>query len=179
MLSVNSFNPILQYKLDPGEWGSSSAATSATSVSRVSFHESSNIQRFESRANKKGCYVIHKDLYLNLQKSGGYLSATSGKSSVTTYCPTKEKERTAKSDVNAKINSKLRQYGDEELKIGMLLKDTKSKANQSVYGQKLKDIQQRKQALQEKKMRLYTQITLLLVQNLNIDPSSINVDLSA
>ncbi len=178
-MNVNSAaaNPILYYKLDPGEWGSSAPATAGTSVAHVSSHESSNILRFESEATKKGCYVVAKDLYLNLRQDGMYLAATSGMSSVTTYCPKKDKEQAAKGSVGSEIDKKIHQYDKKQLELDTLLKTLKGSANKTLVKQKLRSIEDRKMELQQKKLRLYTEITLLLAQNLNVNPDMLNVDL--
>ena len=175
MLSVNSLNPILYYKLDPGEWGSSAPASASTSIGRVSSHESSNIQRFEEKAAKQGCYVISKKITLNLNKEGDYLSATSGRSSVETYCPKKDKNERIKASLGSKIDTQLKKYSSDELSIKMLLTSSKNSAMKNLYKQDLKKIRERKLDLEQKKFRLYTQITLLLAQHLNIEPPAINL----
>jgi len=180
-MNVNNaaLNPILHYKLDPGEWGSSAPATAGTSVAHVASHESSNIMRFESEAAKKGCYVVAKDLYLNLQQDGMYLAATSGRSSVLTYCPKKDKEQVIKGNLGSEINRKIHQYDRKQLELDTLLKTLKGQADKTLIEQKLKSIEDRKLELQQKKLRLYTEITLLLAQNLNVNPDMLNVDLMA
>ena len=180
-MNVNSaaLNPILHYKLDPGEWGSSAPATAGTSISRVASHESSNILRFENEAARKGCYVIAKDLYLNLQQDGMYLAATSGRSSVLTYCPKKDKEQVIKGNLGSEIERKIHQFDRKQLELDILLKTLKGQADKALIEQKLKSIEDRKLELQQKKFRLYTEITLLLAQNLNVNPDMLNVDLMA
>ncbi len=180
-MEINSaaLNPTLYYKLDPGEWGSSAPATAGTSITRVASHESSNILRFESEAARKGCYVVAKDLYLNLKQDGMYLAATSGRSSVLTYCPKKEKEQTVRGNLGSEIERKIQQFNKKQLELDTLLKSLRSKAEKSVIEQKLKSIENRKLELQQKKLRLYTEITLLLAQNLQINPEMLNVDLMA
>ncbi len=175
MLQINHSNPILYYKLDPGEWGSSSAATASNSISRVASHESSNLQRFESKANKEGCYIVDKDLYLNLVKQGSYLAAISGHSSVATYCPKKDKTERIKSGIGSKINARITKYTYDEFKLKTMLKAVKSNSLKSIYKNDLKKIESRKLELQQKKMRIYTQITLLLAQNIKFDPSMIDI----
>ncbi len=175
MVSINTADPILHYKLDPGEWGSSAPATAATSIARVASHESANIQRFENKASKEGCYVIGKDLYLNLNKEGSYLSATSGRSSVITYCPKKDKDKQIKAALGSKIDAKLRRYNEDELRLKIMLNSAKNSPLKSIYEQDLKKIENRKLELEQKKFRLYTEITLLLAQNLQINPSLINI----
>ena len=170
-------NPILYYKLDPGEWGSSAPATAGSSVAHVSSHESSNILRFESEAARKGCYVIAKDLYLNLQQDGMYLAATSGRSSVITYCPKKEKEQAIRGNLGSEIDKKIHQYNRKQLELDNLLKTLKGHANKTLIEQKLKSVEDKKLELQQKKLRLYTEITLLLAQNLNVNPNMLNVNL--
>jgi hypothetical protein len=57
----------------------------------------------------------------------------------------------------------------------MMLKDSKNTPLKDLYEQDLKKIEARKMELEQKKFRLYTQLTLLLAQHLNIDPSMINL----
>ncbi len=176
-VSATAANPVLHYKLDPGEWGSSAPATAATSIMRVATHESANIQRFEKEALKKGCYVVAKDLYLNLSQDGMYLAATSGRSEALTYCPRKAKEEHLKGNLGSMLNSKLNQYQKEQLNLDLMVKTAKSDAEKSIYENKLKQIEDRKLRLQQEKLKLYTEITLLLAQNLPINPDMINIDL--
>ncbi|AEA33027.1 hypothetical protein [Hippea maritima] len=176
-VSSAALNPILHYKLDPGEWGSSAPATAGTSVARVASHESANLQRFESKATKEGCYVVGKDLYLNLQKNGIYLAATSGHSSAITYCPKRAKQQEVNKQLGSLIDGKIRNYENKQVELDTMLKTAKNKADETIYESKLRQIKERKLLLQQKKMRLYTQVTLLFAQNLPIDPSTINVDL--
>jgi hypothetical protein len=178
-ISPSAANPILHYKLDPGEWGSSAPATAGTSIMRVATHESANIQRFEKEALKKGCYVVAKDLYLNLQQDGMYLVATSGRSEVFTYCPRKAKEEQVKGDLGSMLNSKLNQYQREQLNLDLMVKTARNETEKSLYENKLKQIEDRKLKLQQEKLRLYTEVTLLLAQNLPVNPSTISVDLMA
>ncbi len=175
MLSVNSSNPILQYKLDPGEWGSSAPAAASNSISRVASHESSNLGRFESKANKDNCYIVNKSLYLNLTKRGSYLAATSGHSQAAIYCPKKAKQERIKSSIGSKISSKLKKYTYDEYKLKIMLKAAKNDSLKNIYEKDLKKIEARKLTLQQKKMRIYTQVTLLLAQNIKFDPSSIDL----
>lgn len=86
-------DPVLHYKLDPGEWGSSAPSSAALSIGRVSQHEADNISRFKKEALKKGCYVIQTSVSLNISKQGEYLAATSGKSQVIIYCPKKDQSK--------------------------------------------------------------------------------------
>ncbi len=168
-------NPVLRYKLDPGEWGSDSPASAASSISRVSSHESANIQRFEKKANMDGCYVVGKDLRLNLNREGDFLAATSGHSSVETYCPKKQQDEQIKVKIGSSINAKLEKYSLDKLRIETMLKSSENSTQKEIYKSKLKDIDNKKLTLQQKKFRIYTEITLLFVQNLSVRPSLINL----
>ncbi|OSS41363.1 hypothetical protein DESAMIL20_916 [Desulfurella amilsii] len=88
-----NLDPVLHYKLDPGEWGSSAPSSAALSIGRVSQYEADNISRFKKEALKKGCYVIQTSVSLNISKQGEYLAATSGKSQVIIYCPKKDQSK--------------------------------------------------------------------------------------
>lgn len=89
-LNTNAnLDPILHYKLDPGEWGSSAPSSAAFSIGRVAQHEADNISRFKNEALQKGCYVVQSSVSLNISKEGEYLAATSGKSQAIIYCPKK------------------------------------------------------------------------------------------
>ncbi|WP_051904381.1 hypothetical protein [Hippea jasoniae] len=172
-------NPILYYKLDPGEWGSSAPASAGQSVAHVSGHESANLLRFENQAAKKGCYVVAKDLYLNFSKNGIYLAATSGRSQAITYCPKKDKNQIIKNNIKTAIDKKIASYSKQQLELEILAKTSKDNASRTIFEEKLKEIRDRKLLLEQKKLRIYTQLTLLLAQNINVSPQLLNINIYA
>ncbi len=83
----NTFNPILGYKLDPGEPGLAHGAPASMSVLRVLSQEVSNYLAFKKEALSKGGFIIMGGIYLDLQKRGGFLAAVAGKTKVYMYIP--------------------------------------------------------------------------------------------
>lgn len=108
-----SLNPVLHYKLDPGEWGSSAPSSAALSIGRVSQHEADNISRFKKEAIQKGCYVVQTSVSLNISKEGEYLAATSGKSQAVIYCPKKNKFENGNNNYNNNLSLPLNIYDNE------------------------------------------------------------------
>ncbi len=88
-------NPILYYKLDPGEMGIAAPASASQSVLRVASHELGNIHRFEAEAMEKGGIVIYENIYLNRQFVGSFLAARSGESKAYIIFPKHKKVNTA------------------------------------------------------------------------------------
>ncbi|MCS7233175.1 MAG: hypothetical protein N3C62_04375 [Synergistetes bacterium] len=84
MLRIDSFieNPILYYRLDPGEMGLAIPARASESILRVSSHEVANIRRFEAEAAQREGVVIYKNVSLDLAFEGSFLAARAGKSEV-------------------------------------------------------------------------------------------------
>ncbi|MGC8789898.1 MAG: hypothetical protein ACP5PO_00075 [Desulfurella sp.] len=113
MINFSNLDPILHYKLDPGEWGSSAPSSAAFSIGRVSTHEADNISRFKKQAIQKGCYVVSSSVSLNISKQGEYLAATSGKSQVIIYCPKKDENKYYKQLV-PNINNQINQLKEQE-----------------------------------------------------------------
>jgi hypothetical protein len=114
VLNTNTnLNPILHYKLDPGEWGSSIPSSAALSIGRVSQHEADNIDRFKKEAIQKGCYVVQSSVFLNISKQGEYLAATSGKSQAIIYCPKKDKLKNTNNDYSNSGFSPLSIYDNQ------------------------------------------------------------------
>ena len=82
-----SFNPILGYKLDPGEPGLAHSAPASMSILRVLTQEVSNYLAFKREAVEKGGFIISGGIYLDLRKRGGFLAAVAGKTKVWMYIP--------------------------------------------------------------------------------------------
>ncbi|WP_164723682.1 hypothetical protein [Thermosipho globiformans] len=82
-------NPMLGYRLDPGEPGLSHGAPASRSVLRVLSQELSNYYAFERKAQKEGGYIIYGGIYLDLRKRGSFLAAVAGKTRVWMYIPGK------------------------------------------------------------------------------------------
>jgi hypothetical protein len=86
-VSAERFNPILGYKLDPGEPGLAYSAPASMSVLRVLTQELSNYIAFKKEAMEKGGFIIGGGIYLDLRKRGGFLAAVAGKTKVWMYVP--------------------------------------------------------------------------------------------
>ena len=89
-IDPNSFNPMLGYKLDPGEPGLAHSAPASMSVMRVLNQEISNYLAFKKEAMRKGGFIISGGIFLDLRRRGGFLAAVAGKTKVWMYIPGKK-----------------------------------------------------------------------------------------
>ncbi|WP_036221517.1 hypothetical protein [Mesoaciditoga lauensis] len=84
---LNLDNPILYYKLDPGEMGIATPSSAMLSISRVAGHETGNAVRARADAIANGGYVIYSVITLDMRKRGAFLAAVAGKTTVEIYYP--------------------------------------------------------------------------------------------
>lgn len=101
--NLNITNPVLHYKLDPGEPGLATPTRASQSIAKVATHEGTNIRRFKMEALRKGGVVIYSNIHLNLEYKGSFLAATSGKSNALIIIPGKERENV---DINKNEDNK-------------------------------------------------------------------------
>lgn len=90
-------NPILGYKLDPGEPGIPHSAPASRSILRVLSQEISNLIYFKKEALREGGAIIYSNIALDLRKRGSFLAAVAGRTQVFIYTPATgsgENERT-------------------------------------------------------------------------------------
>ena len=80
-------NPVLGYKLDPGEPGIPYSAPASRSVLRVLSQEISNLVAFKKEALREGGYVIYSNIALDMRKRGSFLAAIAGRTQVYIYTP--------------------------------------------------------------------------------------------
>ena len=73
-------NPTIGFKLDPGEPGIAGSAPASMSALKVIPHELANIRQFEAEARAKGGIVIEKEITLDIQRVGSYLTVAGGHS---------------------------------------------------------------------------------------------------
>ncbi|MBN2545384.1 MAG: hypothetical protein JXB50_06285 [Spirochaetes bacterium] len=85
-------NPILKYRLDPGEPGLPSPTPASRSIAKVATHEATNIRRFKREAMQNGGIVVYSKIGLNLSYQGSFLAATSGKSEALIIYPIKKEK---------------------------------------------------------------------------------------
>jgi hypothetical protein len=83
-------NPVLRYKLDPGEPGLATPSKASDSIARVALHEATNLRRFKREAAEDGGIVVYSAIGLNIKFSGSFLSAVSGKSKALIIQPVDE-----------------------------------------------------------------------------------------
>ena len=88
---VQFSNPVLRYKLDPGEPGMPYPSKASMSIARVASHELGNIIRFRQKAAREGGIVVGTKIYLNLKARGSYLAATSGYSEARIIYPNRRR----------------------------------------------------------------------------------------
>ncbi|GAB6188654.1 hypothetical protein JCM30566_03930 [Marinitoga arctica] len=75
-------NPLLGYKLDPGEPGLPSSSPASLSIMRVLSQETGNLMAFKKDAAQNGGYVVYSKISLNMEKRGSFLAAIAGKTQV-------------------------------------------------------------------------------------------------
>ncbi len=94
-MKVSGFSdPILYYKLDPGEMGIASPSTAMLSVSHVAGHETGNMGRAYAEAAANGGFVVYSAITLDMRKRGLFLAAVAGKTTVEIYYPHGKRNRT-------------------------------------------------------------------------------------
>ncbi len=80
-------NPILGYKLDPGEPGLAHSSSASNSILRVLTQEISNWLAFKREAEKNGGVIIFGGISLDLRKRGSFLAAVAGRTTAYIYYP--------------------------------------------------------------------------------------------
>lgn len=83
-------NPILGYRLDPGEPGLSHSAPASRSILRVLSQEISNWLAFKREAERNGGVIIQGGITLDLRKRGSFLAAIAGKTTAWIYYPSQQ-----------------------------------------------------------------------------------------
>lgn len=81
-IEIGNDNPILSYKLDPGEMGIATPSNAMLSVEHVAGHETGNAVRACAEAIANGGYVIYSAITLDMRKRGMFLAAVAGKTTV-------------------------------------------------------------------------------------------------
>ncbi|AEH52005.1 hypothetical protein [Pseudothermotoga thermarum] len=102
-------NPILGYKLDPGEPGLAHSSAASNSILRVLTQEISNWLAFKREAERNGGVIIFGGIYLNLQKRGSFLAAVSGRTTAYIYYPNKSQtvEQVEETEIKARIKQEI------------------------------------------------------------------------
>lgn len=104
MLNKIQFNnPVLHYRLDPGEPGIPYPSRASMSVARVASHEAGNIMRFRSKAAREGGIVVDTKIYLNRKQVGPYLAATSGYSEARIIYPDRRSAAVGKQEAASPV----------------------------------------------------------------------------
>lgn len=78
-INPDSINPLLGYRLDPGEPGLATSAPASLSIIRVLSQETGNLMAFKKEAVQNGGYVVYSKISLDMQKRGAFLAAVAGK----------------------------------------------------------------------------------------------------
>ncbi|WGS65049.1 hypothetical protein [Marinitoga aeolica] len=78
-INPDSVNPLLGYRLDPGEPGLANSAPASLSIIRVLSQETGNLMAFKKEAARNGGYVVYSKISLDIQKRGAFLAAVAGK----------------------------------------------------------------------------------------------------
>lgn len=103
-INPDAVNPILGYKLDPGEPGIASSAPASLSINRVLSQETSNLIAFKKQAAINGGYVVYSKISLDMQKRGAFLAAVAGKTEVKIAYPNENKDENKTNNNNDKSN---------------------------------------------------------------------------
>ncbi len=172
-VSLRAYDPYMFYKLDPGEWGSASPVPASQSLEKVASHEASNLIRFESEANRKGCYIIMSNIHIDFGKRGIFLAATSGRTTAWIYCPKREEYKQIKDFKLAQLEYKIKQYSNKIDELNKEIKKADNPYEKSLLEIKKDSLKSQKINMEMKKIRLYLQLNLLVIQgfaggNLNV-----------
>lgn len=109
VISAEVYNPILGYKLDPGEMGIASPSTAMLSIEHVAGHETGNVARAYAEAAADGGYVIYSAITLDMRKRGMFLAAVAGKTTVEIYYPNKKKQEGEQKNGTSIVERRLEQ----------------------------------------------------------------------
>ncbi|MFN4267258.1 MAG: hypothetical protein ACK4EZ_00255 [Fervidobacterium pennivorans] len=101
--SPSVVNPVLGYKLDPGEPGVPFGAPASQSFLRVMSQEFANYIDFKKQAAEQGGFIIYGGIYLDVQKRGSFLAAVAGKTKVLIYVPGQQNGNTSQENQQNKI----------------------------------------------------------------------------
>ncbi|PLV59438.1 hypothetical protein [Thermotoga sp. KOL6] len=125
-------NPILGYKLDPGEPGLPYSAPASQSVLRVLSQEISNLIAFKREAFREGGYVVYSNIHLDMKKRGSFLAAVAGRTQVFIYKP-------ASSEGSSNLNSDLQTQQQEIERKILELQSKLEKETDPLKKEKLKE----------------------------------------
>ncbi|HOJ87835.1 MAG TPA: hypothetical protein PLP64_03670 [Pseudothermotoga sp.] len=100
-------NPILGYKLDPGEPGLSHSAPASRSILRVLSQEISNWLAFKREAERNGGVIIQGGITLDLRKRGSFIAAIAGKTTVWIYYPSQQAQQPAENSYKDHIQGEI------------------------------------------------------------------------
>ena len=107
-IDAKIYNPILNYKLDPGEMGVANPSTAMLSVEHVAGHETGNVGRAYAEAAANGGYVVYSAITLDMRKRGMFLAAVAGKTTVKIYYP-KGKRKIKQENATSAVEKRLEQ----------------------------------------------------------------------
>ena len=123
-------NPVLGYKLDPGEPGLANSAPASRSVLRVLSQELSNYYAFKRKAQRENGYIISGGIYLDLRKRGSFLAAVAGKTKVWMYIPGENKNEKTVDNEGLGINKQDISNKIRELELKLQLESDPEKKEQ-------------------------------------------------
>ncbi len=109
VINAETYNPILGYKLDPGEMGVASSSTAMLSIGHVAGHETGNVARAYAEAAANGGYVIYSAITLDMRKRGMFLAAVAGKTTVEIYYPDRKIQKRRQENSMLVIKRRLEQ----------------------------------------------------------------------
>lgn len=110
---VNFNNPLLRYRLDPGEPGIPYPSKASMSVARVASHEAGNIMRFRRKAAREGGVVVDTKIYINRKQVGPYLAATSGYSEARIIYPDRRRSAAGQEEIKIPENNLINEIDTE------------------------------------------------------------------
>jgi flagellin-specific chaperone FliS len=152
-------NPLLGYKLDPGEPGIASSAPASLSIIRVLQQETGNLLAFKKEALQNGGYVVYSKISLDMQKRGAFLAAVAGKTQARIIYKDKNSNIKNKENLNNNIDNNDDKNKDQKIKkLEMLIDRLKS----YLISEKDNEI---KSELENKIKILETQLLLLKLGN--------------
>ncbi len=122
MMEISALeNPVLGYKLDPGEPGLAHSAPASRSILRVLSQEISNWLAFKREAEKNGGVIIFGGIYLDLRKRGSFLAAVAGHTTAYIYYPNRstDPQHVDETEVKSRIKQEI-----EKLEAKLLIVTT-------------------------------------------------------
>ncbi|MFA5033646.1 MAG: hypothetical protein WC614_11585 [bacterium] len=128
-------NPVVGYKLDPGEFGVPFSASASNSGIRVIGHELGNLNRFRMEAIKEGGTLVSAKISLTTQLEGPFVAAVQGETEVTISHPVDKNDislKTTNPSLENVENKENKKKPEESLKAPSLDENNQEDGNKKL-----------------------------------------------